>query len=517
MLHKTHLTLLALAGAALAFTWLPAWGDRQNQYIATGAILLSAGLLLLLFTIFSSRYERKTRVLIFICAAIAVSATIGLFRIEEVSGDLVPRLQFRWQGKPDEALPALAGPTGQFPETNNKSPELDSGETLTLSEFPQFLGPNRNGAIAGSGVGLDWNQAPPTEIWRRPVGAAWSSFAISGGRAVTQEQRGAEELVVCYWLQTGEIAWSHSDPARFQKVLGGIGPRATPAISNGRVYSLGATGLLNCLSLSDGKTIWSVNVIDQADCRNQEWGKSSSPLLINGLVVVSAGEGGCPGLIAYQSDSGKEAWRAAPSTPAYSSPVAATLNDREQILILNFHSVTSHDPGTGATLWTHPWEGNRPKVTQPVAVGNRVLLSSGYGVGAELLSIAEEPGGTFKVSSLWKNRNLKSKFANIVIHKNAAYGLDDGIMVAIDLSTGKRHWKGGRYGHGQLLLVDEKIIVLAENGDAVIVQPDTGGLIELSRHKMLTGKTWNHPALAPPYLLVRNAGEAACYRLKKVN
>ena len=345
--------------------------------------------------------------------------------------------------------------------------------------------------------------------------SAKASFAVSGYRAVTQEQRGALELVVCYRLDTGHIIWSHSDSVRFENVLGGIGPRATPTISGGRVYTMGATGILNCLELADGREIWSVEVLKGSSCPNQEWGKSSSPLLAGELVVVTGGGGKCPGLLAYDRKNGEETWRSAPSELGYSSPALATIAGTPQILLLNYNTVTANDPSNGGVLWSHPWPGGNPKVTQPVPVSeDRILVSSGYGVGAELFEVQRDERGAFTTNSIWKNRNLKSKFANIVIHEENAYGLDDGIMVCINLQTGKRRWKGGRYGHGQLLLAGNILLVMAERGEMALVRPDPGGLRELSRVRMIEGKSWNHPALAPPYLLVRNAREAACYKLQ---
>ncbi len=523
---KTPLCLALLGAIALLLIWIPSWGDRQYQYISTAAVVLATGLLVIAFTLFLSGYSRKSRIAVFIVSSLTAGGLAGLFRVDEVTGDLLPVLVFRWQGKADETLPLLVPSGLPSPGHRTHPARAAIGGPARAEDYGQFLGPNRNGTIDGDGINWDWIRTPPVELWRRPVGAGWSAFSVSGKRAVTQEQRGPNEVVVCYWLSSGEVAWSHTDPARFQEVLGGIGPRATPTIAGDRVFTLGATGILNCLSLSSGSPVWSVDVLEETGCPNQSWGKSSSPLVYDGLVIVAAGGNDswgesssplvCPGMVAYREQSGEEAWRSDPSAPGYSSPSVAQLAGRPQILILNLGSVTSHDPATGRTLWSHPWGGTQPKVTQPVPVeGDRVLLSSGYGVGAELLAITEGPGGSLEPQSIWKNRNLKSKFSNIVVYQGAAYGLDDGIMACIDLADGKRHWKGGRYGHGQLLLGGDKILVLAETGDAVVVQASTAGHTELSRHKLLDGKTWNHPSLPAPYLLVRNAAEAACYLLKK--
>ena len=507
--------IFSLTGIAVLITWAYSWGDHQQQYIATATILIiSAALAFTHFLLFSNR-PLKRRLYMSSAALLVVGAICGLFRIAEVSGDLVPRLAFRWQSPHEESLPSL-----ESTETSAETSLAGDGEGLPVTgtasaDYPQFLGPNRDAVIPKVSIDWDWENHPPEEIWRRKVGPAWSSFAVSGYRAVTQEQRGALELVVCYRLDTGHIIWSHSDSARFENVLGGIGPRATPTISGGRVYTMGATGILNCLELADGREIWSVEVLKGSSCPNQEWGKSSSPLLAGELVVVTGGDGKCPGLLAYDRKNGEETWRSAPSELGYSSPALATIAGTPQILLLNYNTVTANDPSNGGVLWSHPWPGGNPKVTQPVPVSeDRILVSSGYGVGAELFEVQRDERGAFTTNSIWKNRNLKSKFANIVIHEENAYGLDDGIMVCINLQTGKRRWKGGRYGHGQLLLAGNILLVMAESGEMALVRPDPGGLRELSRVRMIEGKSWNHPALAPPYLLVRNAREAACYKLQ---
>lgn len=499
----------------LIVAWLPEWGDRQLQYLISASIILVATLLLFLWFLFLSGVRKGRRLPICgLIIALIIGAGYSL-RVEEVSGDLVPRLVFRWQKKASLQIPEPDPAGKKEPLVSTPGSASRPAASGSNADYPQFLGPGRNAVVAAAGIRWDLNQYPPVELWRRPVGAGWSAFSIVGNRAVTQEQRGESECVVCYQVQTGEVLWSHSDRARFEEVLGGVGPRATPTTTRSRVFTMGATGILNCLKLADGSPVWSVDVLAEYGCPNQSWGKSGSPLLAGDLVIVCAGRNNCPGLVAYRQGDGAEAWKSPAADPGYSSPSLSTLAGRPQILVLNNDVLNSHDPSDGAILWSHPWPGSRPKVTQPVTLENDlVLLSSGYGVGCELIEVSSGPGGALGARSIWKNRNLKSKFSNIVIHKGDAYGLDDGIMVCIDLETGKRRWKGGRYGHGQIMLAGETIVVLSERGELVVIQPDPTALRETVKLKLIEGKTWNHPALGAPYLLVRNATEAACYKLQ---
>ena len=182
---------------------------------------------------------------------------------------------------------------------------------------------------------------------------------------------------------------------------------------------------------------------------------------------------------------------------------------------MNAASVAGHDPANGKVLWKYDWPGNFAKCSQPVALGpDRVFISAGYGLGCAVLQIKAGPANEAQeVSEVWKNKNLKTLFTNVVIRHGFAYGLDDGILECVDLSGGARKWKEGRYGHGQLILVDNLLLVRAESGDVVLVEADPDGRHELGRIHALHGKTWNNPVVSGSYLLVRNDQEAACYRL----
>lgn len=420
------------------------------------------------------------------------------------TGAGLPRLTWKWVPAPDSQLPAIA-PLQR---------EVSKPGELTGFSFPQFLGPDRTNSVPGTHLAPDWSAKEPQEVWRRPIGAGWSAFAVSEQRAVTQEQRGEQELIVCYNLLDGQVLWAHTNQVRFAEELGGPGPRATPTLLHNRVYAMGATGTLDCLELSTGDRVWTRQTLKDPATDNLTWGKSNSPLVIDNLVVVTGGGMG-PLLMAFHRDTGAPVWEGGKGSASYASPVLATLAGRKQILIVNDQSVSGHDPSNGKVLWQYAWPGSMPKVSQPVAVApDRVFISAGYGLGAALLQLAPaQEQGSFSVREVWRNRNMKTKFANVAIHKGFVYGIDEGILACIELATGARRWKEGRYGHGQLLLVDDVLLIQMESGPVALVEASPDQYREIARWAALNSKTWNNPALAGPYLLLRNDREALCLKL----
>jgi len=391
--------------------------------------------------------------------------------------------------------------------------------TVTPFDYPAFRGTDRTGTVPTVRLARDWN-VPPKQLWRQPVGLGWSSFAVVGDYCVTQEQRGEYETVVCYELRTGREVWKHSDAAFFDEVTGGKGPRATPTIHAGRVYAQGATGILNCLDGTSGEPIWSTNILKDNDAENALFGMSGSPLVVNGLVIVSPG-GKTGSLAAYDQQTGARVWAGGDAGASYSSPQFAAFAERDQILSFNAEGLFGHDADSGEVLWSHAWVSNpaeKNNVCQPVVLPahddepDRVFIASGYGKGCALLDIVGN-GSSFDVHQHWSTRNLKAKFSSVVRRGRYIYGLDERILVCIDLATGKRSWKGGRYGYGQLVLADDLLIVQAESGDVVLVEATPELHRELTRFAALDDRTWNHPVVTGDLLLVRNDREAACYQL----
>jgi outer membrane protein assembly factor BamB len=450
----------------------------------------------------------------------AHAAFAALFRARGVTGDLVPVVEPRWtRAAPLPQVAPATAPPAQAPAAADGDPPLAAASAATAApatagDWPQFQGPQRDASAPAVRLSRDWAARPPRLLWRQPIGEGWSGFAVSGGIAVTQEQRGEDERVVAFELASGRPLWAHAGRARYDTVIAGAGPRATPAIHDGRVFTMGGTGTLDALDLLSGRLLWTHDVAGENGAPVPDWGKSASPLVVGRTVVVSAGGSRGRSLVAYDAASGSLVWSAGSDGPSYSSPIRLTLAGRDQIVIVNSNSVAGHDPAAGAQLWRIDFPDGQPNVAVPLAIGpDRVLVSVGYGVGSKAYRIAPGAGGALEAALVWETPRLKSKFANLVAHGGYVYGLDDGVFACLDPASGDLRWKSGRYGHGQLLLAGGLILVQTEDGEMVLIDPSPEGLRELARVTALDGRTWNPPALAGRLLLVRNDREAAAYEL----
>ncbi|HYF36509.1 MAG TPA: PQQ-binding-like beta-propeller repeat protein, partial [Prosthecobacter sp.] len=338
--------------------------------------------------------------------------------------------------------------------------------------------------------------------------------AVVGGRAYTQEQRGDEEAVTCYELATGGLLWLHSHPGRFEEWQGGPGPRATPVVRDGRVFAMGSTGVLDCLDAITGQEVWSRNLLTQHRMGNLTWGLSASPLVFGDTVVAAGGEGG-PTLLAYKASTGEPLWQAGKDSGSYVSPSLVTLLGRQVVLYLGKKLLTANDPKTGEELLAFEWaEGIPAKGSQPVVIEeDRVFLSAGYHAGCIMLRISQTGDGKLTAAKEWESLRMKTQFNSVALRDGHLYGLDDNKLACLDVESGERLWKEGRFGSGQSLMVDDLVIVQSEPGDVVLCEATAAGYKELGRIPALNSKTWNHPVLAGRYLLVRNDQEAVCYEL----
>jgi outer membrane protein assembly factor BamB len=487
--------------------------------------------------IISRRWAQGPRRAMMVAAIALGCVPVLVIRTEGMMG-AGPQLHWRWTQTPEEQLLAQAAtepepvapvaavsapapaPTPEtkvevpaaVPEKPAPAPTPAIAAVEKPAAWPGFRGPERDGVVHGTHIATDWSKSPPVEVWRRKIGPAWSSFAVRGNLLYTQEQRGEEEIVASYRLASGAPVWRHRDPTRFWESNAGAGPRATPTLSGGRVYTLGGTGIVNALDADRGTVVWSHNAATDAGQKVPYWGFAGSPLIADNLVVVAvAGR-----LMAYDRETGSRRWKGESKGMSYSSPHLVTVDGVEQIILLTDSGVTSVALADGKKLWEHAWSGFSS--LQPAMIGDgEMLIANGGsmgGLGTRRLAVTHGPAG-WNAAEKWTSNGLKPYFNDLVVHKGHAYGFDGRILACIDLADGTRKWKGGRYGNGQLVLLPEQdlLIVLSEDGELALVSATSDGFKELARVQALEGKTWNHPALVGDLLLVRNDQEMAAFKL----
>lgn len=450
--------------------------------------------------------------------AAMLGAAIGfmswdLMRNDGIWGDFRTSLHWRWEPTAEERFLASIEQDGSpAAKTTTESP---SGETFETVDWPEFRGPRRDGIVPGVVLDTDWQAHPPKEIWRRKVGPGWSSFAVAGHSIFTQEQRGDIEVVACYSADDGAQRWIHESPARFWESVAGAGPRATPTLKDGRLFSVGATGLVHCLNPATGAVIWQRDLEQDAARKPLTWGYSSSPLVIDDTVIVYAGGADDKGVFAYDVKSGEPRWHVPAGDHSYSSPQLATIAGHDWVLMLTNAGLSAIDPAKGTTAWTYEWKYNGYRALQPLVVNDSaILLGTGMGTGTRRVDVTLADTSP-KIEDSWTSLEMKPDFNDYVAHKECLYGFDHNIFACVDLETGKRLWKKGRYGNGQVLLLPEadQLLVLTETGDVVVLRASPQDLEELARKKVLSDKTWNHPVLVRNRLYVRNGEEAVCLEL----
>lgn len=508
--HRLGVAIAALGICAQTAIWFVS-GDDQTMLVMRSMMVTPAALFLLaLWFFFVADISRDLRRSMFLFLLVAVGLFFTLFRHDGFYGAMIPRFVWRF-GKTSEVL------AREFHQDQlaGGGVALDSEQLIvTERDWAQFRGPRRDGIARGVKLRTNWKLRPPKRVWRNPIGKGWSSFAVVDGLAFTQEQIDDEEFVSCYRAETGELVWSHADQTRFTSQMGGDGPRATPTIHDSRLYSVGATGILNCLDPLTGKEYWSTNILEDAGAENLNWGMAGSPLVYGNQVLVNPGGAEGRAVISYDRLTGQINWAEGRHAASYCSLRIEELDGQPQILLFDGEGIAGLTVDGGEELWRREWT-NAPQVNaaQPINHGGQILISSGYTTGSGLLDVTDIKNG--KPTDIWTSPGrFRLKFNDGVYRDGYVYGLDEGILACLDAATGKRLWKRGRYGFGQLLMTEDHLVVLDERGEVVQLEVSPEGATEVGRFQALEGITWNHPVIHAGRLFVRNASEAACFDLE---
>ena len=462
--------------------------------------------------VISRRLSAGSRRAVILAAIVIGCGVFTLLRTGGATGDFNQDLHWRWSKTPEDRLLA------QREDVTSASTAAAAAPIKTDAEWPGFRGPNRDGAVRGIKIKTDWS-SPPVELWRRPVGPGWSSFSVHGGRLYTQEQRGNDEVVACYDESTGKPVWKHSDPARFYESIGGPGPRATPTLSNGRVYALGATGIMNVLDDQTGSIVWTRNAASDTGAKIPGWGMAGSPLVVGDVVIVAASGN----LVAYEVATGKPRWFGPKCGDSYSSPQLVTINGVQQIVLMTSTGANGVALADGKQLWNHSWPSDTRVMQPAVAADGEFVISVGDGMGGNgtrRIGVKQGQGGQngyagWTIEERWTSEEFNPNFTDFVIHKGHIYGFDWGTLACVDVNDGKQKWKSPQHGYGQLVLLPDQdlLLMLSEKGELVLIKASPDQFAELARFKVLEGKTWNHPVLVGDVVLVRNDHEMAAFRV----
>jgi len=504
---------LGLIGALALAVWL---ADPTMRGPGTTTLTLPMGMVVFGLGVAVLRERRPAiRTGVALLLALAGFGFTTLLRNEGMTGDYALGIHWRWSQSPEESLLA-ARKTAAKPDRGDS---VKIREALSHPEWPGFRGPDRDSRSRGPQISTNWAAPPPRQLWKIAVGPAWSSFGVAGNLLFTQEQRGPMETVVCYDADTGREVWNREIEGRFDDPLGGPGPRATPTLASGGLFVTGATGMFLRLDPASGEVVWKQDLRTVAGRKVPMWGFAASPLVTGSVVIVYAGGPNGKGVLAFDSATGALRWSAAAGSDSYSSPQLNAIAGEDMVLMLSNEGLVFLDPVSGKERLNYEWKFSNYRALQPRLVGDdMILLPTGMNTGTRAIKVTKS-NGQLAAEELWTSRNLKPDFTDIVTHQGYAYGIDAGIFTCVDLKTGQRKWKSGRYGQAQGLLLENSglILVAAESGQVVLLAADPNEQVEVASFKALNGKTWNHPVVVGDRLYVRNSQEAAAYQLPLVN
>jgi outer membrane protein assembly factor BamB len=396
------------------------------------------------------------------------------------------------------------------------------------ADWPQWLGPNRNGYTPEKIA--PW-KGDPKVLWRKSVGEGHSSPIVADGVVYlhTRVKEKDEEAVQAFDAKSGEIKWEKTYPRAAFSSSFGVGPRATPAVANKRLYTFGVTAVLSCWDMSDGKLHWQVDTLKELRAPNLNFGISASPLAVGGRVVVQVGndgkkpKGSC--VVAFETDSGKVAWKALDDPASYAAP--ALLNG--QIVVLTGAHLAGLDAAKGTSLWTYPFKDLlNESSTTPVRVGD-LLIASSVTAGSLAVRVTGSDG-KFNAMEAWKQPTLNSYFTTPVPVGEKHFFMVTGKLIppqsatlhCVEADTGKVTWskpKIGTYHAALTRLGDGNVLMLDDDGFLSLLAPDLKEYKELARSKVLAGNgdVWAHPALAGGRLYVRDGKELICMQMGTEN
>jgi outer membrane protein assembly factor BamB len=389
-----------------------------------------------------------------------------------------------------------------------------SSSQAPVGEWPQWRGPNRDGLSRETGLLALWPESGPKVIWQQPASAGYSDLVIAGGKAITLFQDGEYEAVVCWNASTGQELWRYKYACQYVDPQGS-GPRSTPAIDRGYVYSIGARGMFHCLSVEDGKVNWKHDLAQKFQGPVPRWGVSFSPLVEGDYVFTNPGGPNGNSIVAFNKLTGNVAWKSLDDLPAYSSPVAASIRGKRQIIFFTQTGLVSVRPDDGSLLWRFPWVTRfDANIATPIVVGDYVFISSNYDRGCVVVEVTEGRDGSFQAKSVYEHNRMRNHFSTCVYYQDHLYGFDNDTLVCMNFRTGNIAWKKKDFKKGSLLIADGKLIILGESGTLALAEANPAEYRQVSSFQFSREKCWTAPILAKGKLYVRDEQKIVCYDLR---
>jgi hypothetical protein len=375
-------------------------------------------------------------------------------------------------------------------------------------DWPQFLGPRRDGTSSDDVLVAGWRRGPLRVLWRAPVGVGYSGLAVVGDRLYGMDSANGDEFVFARRTDAGRELWRVRTAPSPPDVYGGLGPRVTPSIADGRVFTLGADGSVWCLDAGSGRVLWRRALREELGFRPPAEGATASPLVADGRVYLMNGGRNGRAFLALDAADGRTVWAAHDDHPSYASPVRLAAHGAAQALFLGGTALFAVEAATGRLLWRYPWPTTDfVNAATPLVVGpDRIFISSGHDQGGALLRVHKE-GNSLGVLEVWRNREMRNHFNNSVVHAGVLYGFDNALLKALDLETGKPLWRERGFGKGSLVRVDEHLVVLGEDGELALVEPSRDGLRVKVRQAVLAGRSWTPPSVASGRVYLRGLEE----------
>ena len=375
-------------------------------------------------------------------------------------------------------------------------------------DWPQFLGPARDGRYTGAPLAADWPDGGPRRLWSRPVGAGFAGPVVAGDRLILFHRVGGAEVVEALDAATGGVLWRYDYPTTYRDDFGfDEGPRSVPVVHGGRVYTFGAQGRLHAVDVETGAGVWQVDTHARYGVRKGFFGAAGSPLVEDGRVIANVG-GRRGGIVAFDAATGGELWTATTHEASYSSPAGGAFGGRRTALVFTRNGLVGLDPASGEVRFERRWRsrlGASVNAATPLVLGDRVFISASYGAGAALLRVE---GGT--LAEEWSgDDSMTNHYATAVEHGGVLYGYHgrqeySPSLRAVDARSGAVRWSEDRFGAGTVTLAGDLLVILRESGELVLAEATPDAFRPLARAAILPGVVRAYPALAAGRLYARN-------------